>query len=108
MMERRAEEFNLHGSHVLGLFEAAKSFFGDSSIIWPLHYYSAYYLGHVPNLDLILSRQAVTGNMMHSQLLHNVHGDLHIAGICLASCIWGIVQRDMARQREDNVVHGTR
>jgi hypothetical protein len=106
-VERRAEEFNLQGSHVLGLLETAKSFFGDSSDVWPLHY-SAYYLGHVPNLDQLLSRQAFSSNMTHARFLHNIHGDLHVAGIRLASCMWGTVQRDMARQREGKGVDGMR
>jgi hypothetical protein len=106
-VERRAKEFNLQGSHVLVLLKAAKSFFGDSSDIWQLHY-SAYYLGHVPNIDQLLSRQAFSSNMTHARFLHNIHGDLHIAGICLESCIWGTVQRDMARQQEGNIVDGMR
>jgi hypothetical protein len=91
-VEKRVEEFKLQESHVMGLHEAAKSFFGDSNVIWPLHY-SVYYLGHVPNLDPLVSRQAFSSTTMRARFLHNVHGDFHLAGIGLPSCIWGRFKR---------------
>ena len=83
----------------VGLLEAAKLFFCNSNTIWPLHY-SVFYLGHVPKIDSLPSREAFTNAADRMRFLHNVHGDFHLAGIRLALHIWGVVQRDMARWRE--------
>ena len=106
-VEKRIEEYKLEESHAMGLLEAAKSFFCDSDMIWPLHY-SVYYLGHVPKLDSLLSREACTNTATRTRFLHNIHGDFHLAGIRLASRIWGVVQKDMARQREGIGLDGMR
>jgi hypothetical protein len=63
---------------------AAKFFFCDSEIIWPLHYL-AYYLGHVPKLDALVSMDTFTSNILRTHFLHNLHGDFHLLGIWLAS-----------------------
>jgi hypothetical protein len=106
-VDRRVDEYKLEESQVLGLREAAKYFFYDSDIIWPLHY-SVFYLGHVPKLDLLIAKEAFTNTKTHAQFMHNIHGDFHIAGIRLASRIWGMVQRDMARRREGILEDGMR
>jgi hypothetical protein len=106
-VEKRIDEYKLDESHVTRLLEAAKSFFCDSDLIWPLHY-SAYYLGHVPKLDSLVSVEAFTSTMTRTHFLHNVHGDFHLAGIRLASRIWGMVQKDMARRRQGIAVDGLR
>jgi hypothetical protein len=98
-VEKQIEEYKLEESHIMGLLEAAKSFFCDSDMIWPLHY-SVYYLGDVPKLNSLLSREGFTNTMTRARFLHNVHGDFHLAGICLALRIWGVVQKDMAKWRE--------
>ena len=97
-VEKKIDEYKLEESHVMGLLEAAKSFFYDSDIVWPLHC-SAYYLGHVPKLDGFVSTEAFTSAATRARFLHNIHGEFHLAGIRLASRIWGMVQRDMARRR---------
>jgi hypothetical protein len=106
-VEKRIEENKVEESLAVGLLEAAKSFFCDSDTIWPLHY-SVYYLGHVLKLDSLLSREAFTNTANRMRFLHNVHGDFHLAGIRLASRIWGVVQKDMARQREGIGLDGMR
>jgi hypothetical protein len=98
-IERRVEEYKLEESHVTGLRKAAKLFFCDSDDLWPLHY-SVYYLGHVPKLDPLMSRETFKSATTCTRFLHNIHGDFHLAGIRLASCIWGIVQKEMARRIE--------
>ena len=98
-VEKWIEENKLEESHAVRILEAAKSFFCDSDTIWPL-YYAVFYLGHVPKINSLLSREAFTNTANHMHFLHNVHGDFHLAGIHLASHIWGVVQKDMARQRE--------
>jgi hypothetical protein len=98
-IEKRVEEYKLEESHVKGLQKAAKLFFCDSDNLWPLHY-SVYYLGHVPKLDLLMSRDAFKSTTTRARFLHNIHGDFHLARICLASHIWGILQKEMARRRE--------
>ena len=85
-MQKWVEEYKLEESHVMGLLEAAKLFFRDSDIIWLLHY-SVYYLGHVPKLDPLVSREAFKSTMTCAWFLHNVHGDFHLARIHLTSCI---------------------
>jgi len=95
-VKKWVEEYKLEESHVVGLLEAAKSFFCDSDVIWPLHY-SVYYLGHVPKLDSLVSKEAFASTMTRARFLHNVHGDFHLAGIHLTSRIWGVVQKDTAR-----------
>jgi hypothetical protein len=106
-MERRIEEYKLDESHATGLVKAAKLFFCDSDMLWPLHY-SAYYLGHVPKLDALVSMEAFTSTATRARFLHNAHGDFHMAGIHLASRIWGIVQKDMARRRQGIAIEGVK
>jgi hypothetical protein len=101
------DEHKLEESHVMGLLEAAKYFFYDSDVIWPLHY-SMFYLGHVPKLESLISKEAFTNTMTRARFLHNIHGDFHLAGIRLASRIWGMVQKDMARRREGILLEGMR
>jgi hypothetical protein len=48
-VKRQVDKNKVKELHVTGLLEAAKYFFGDPEIVWPLHY-SAFYLGHVPKL----------------------------------------------------------
>jgi hypothetical protein len=83
-----------------GFIKAAKLFFNDSEYIWPLHY-STYYLGHVPKLDHLVSTDTFAKSTMHMCFMVNAHNDFHTAGICLMSRIWGMVQRDMARRRDE-------
>jgi hypothetical protein len=98
-VERRIVEFKIKESLVEGLLKAAKLFFEDLSDIWPL-YYSTFYLGHVPQLDNLVPVAAATSPVSHARFLYDVHSDFHLAGICLTSHIWGMVQRDMARRKE--------
>ena len=101
--EKKIDEYKLEESHVMGLLKAAKSFFCDLDIIWPLHC-SAYYLGHVPKLDLLVSMEAFTSASTCAHFVHNIHSEFHLAGIHLTLHIWGVVQRDMARWREGAVM----
>jgi hypothetical protein len=73
-LERHFVEFNLKEAHVKGLRLAAKFLFSDSDEIWLLHY-SAYYLGHVPKLDALISSVAFNGYITYARFLQNVHGD---------------------------------
>jgi hypothetical protein len=104
---RQVNENKLEEPHVAGLLEAAKYFYRDSEIVWPLHY-SAFYLGHVPKLESLVSREAFKSTTTRERFLRNIHGDFHLAGIHLASRIWGIVQKDMARRRDGILVDGMR
>jgi hypothetical protein len=65
-----------------------------------------YYLGHLPKLDSLISAEAFMNTSSHARFLHNIHGNFHLAGIRLASRIWGTVQKDMAKRREGNAVEG--
>lgn len=104
-LENRLVEFNLEESQTLRLLEAAKFFFMDSDIVWLLHYL-VYYLGHVPKLNTLIPKEAFSNSKTRERFLHNVHGDLHVAGIRLTSRIWGAVQKDMARRKEGIFVIG--
>jgi hypothetical protein len=94
-VDKRMEEFEVHKSHGGKLIKIAKLFFLDSNVIWPLHA-STFYLGYVPKLD----HEVFANSTRRTHFLSNMHNDLHLAGICLASHIWGAVQRDMAKRRE--------
>jgi hypothetical protein len=102
-VKRQIDEYKLAESHVLRLLEAAKHFLCDSDIVWPLHY-SMFYLGHVPKLGSMVSKEAFTNTTTHARFMHNTDSDFHLAGIRLASRIWRVVQRDMARRREGILV----
>lgn len=104
-VKRQVDKHKLVESHVSRLLEVAKHFFCDCDIVWLLHY-SAFYLGHVPKIDSMVSKEAFTNTTTRARFMHNTHGDFHLAGIRLASRIWGIVQRDMARRREGIMVEG--
>jgi hypothetical protein len=106
-VKRQVDGNKLEELHVMGLLQAAKYFFCDSEIVWPLHY-SAFYLGHVPKLDSLVSREAFTSTTSRECFLCNIHGDFHLAGIHLASRIWGMVQKDMARRRDGILLEGMR
>jgi hypothetical protein len=106
-VNRQVDENKLQELHVIGLLVAAKCFFCDSEIVWPLHY-SMFYLGHVPKLDSLVLREAFTSTTIREHFLQNIHGDFHLAGIRLASCIWGMVQKDMARRRDGILMEGMR
>ena len=106
-VKRQVDKNKAEESHVVGLLEAAKYFFCNSDIVWPLHY-SVFYLGHVPKLDSLVSTEAFTSTSIREHFLHNIHGDFHLAGIRLASRIWGIVQKDMARRRDGILLDGMR
>jgi len=45
-----------------GLLKAAKFLFTNNVIIWPLHH-SLYYLGQIPNLNPLISREAGMGEI---------------------------------------------
>jgi hypothetical protein len=104
---KRLEEYDIQESLAKELLETAKFFFYDSDIYWPLHY-SAYYLGHVPRLDPLISREALANSTTRARFLFNMHSDFHLAGIRLTSRIWGMVQKDMARRRDGIIMTGMR
>jgi hypothetical protein len=106
-VKREINKNNLEEPYVIGLLEAAKYFFCDSETIWPLQY-SAFYLGHVPILDPLVSGEAFTSTVTRERFMRNIHGDFHLAGIRLASRIWGIIQKDMARRRDGILLEGMR
>ena len=106
-VERRIVECKIKESLIEGLLKAAKLFFEDSTDIWPL-YYSTFYLGHVLQLEKLVPVGAATSPLSRTCFLYNVHSDFHLMGIRLTSCIWGMVQRDMARRKEGLSVSGMR
>jgi hypothetical protein len=91
-------ECKLQEALIEGLVESAKLFFYDSDVVWPLCY-STFYLGHVPHLSSLLPSDIFATSTICVCFLYNVHSDFHIASIRLTSCIWGMVQRDMAKMR---------
>lgn len=78
-----------------GLLEAAKFLFTDSAIIWPLHR-SLYYLGQIPNLDLLISKEAGMSEIARRRLRSHISSDWHTSSIRLAGRIFGDYQRRMA------------
>jgi hypothetical protein len=96
---KRVEDLEVRSSYGEKLMKAAKFFFCDSIEYWPLHV-STFYLGYVPKLDALVSDEMFVNSTSHTRFLFNVSSDFHLAGIRLASHIWGVVQRDMARRRD--------
>src|ERR1700676_4247423 len=96
---RRIESAKLDEAQLASLLQAAKSLFSDCPNTWPLHY-SFYYLGHIPKLDTHVDPDIFMNRLMHKRFLHNISGDWHMSSIRLASCIWGRVQKEMAKRKD--------
>ena len=78
----------------IGLLTAAKSLFSDDAVIWPLHC-SLYYLGQIPNLDLLISKEADIGEVSRCRLRAHMASDWHTSSIQLTGWIFGDYQRRM-------------
>jgi hypothetical protein len=84
-----------------GLLKAAKSLFVDDPTVWPLHY-SMFYLGQLPDLDLIIESGVVTvtiGEIKKKRLKAHISSDWHTSSIRLAGRIFGDYQRRVANSR---------
>ena len=96
---RRIEATGLEEARFANLLKTAKLLFSDCPNTWPLHY-SFYYLGHIPKLNAIVNQELFTSRLKFERFLHNVSCDWHMSAIRLASRIWGIVQKEMAKRRD--------
>ncbi|KIK04953.1 hypothetical protein K443DRAFT_92029 [Laccaria amethystina LaAM-08-1] len=93
--ELKLTNMKIEGAVRDGLLATAKSLFSDSTAVWPLHH-SLFYLGQIPNLDLLISREAGIGEMEYRRLRAHISSDWHTASIRLAGRIFGDYQRKMA------------
>jgi hypothetical protein len=96
---KMVEDIEVRLSYGEKLMKAAKFFFCNSIECWPLHVLT-FYLGYVPKLDALVSDEMFVNLTSCTRFLFNISSDFHLAGIRLVSCIWGAVQRDMARRRD--------
>lgn len=92
-------------AHMASFLIKAKSFFTDSPDTWPPNR-TAFYLGHVPNLDEIITTHRFESRLAKERFLHAIHIIWHTAGIRLASRIWDEVQREIARRKD--IIEGRR
>jgi hypothetical protein len=81
------------------ILKIAKHLFLDSREIWPLQE-SAYYLGHIPELNDELLRTSVPNQITRTRISYGISANWHLASIRLASRIFGQIQRDAARKNE--------
>ena len=72
----------------------AKSLFNDCPRSWPLAR-SQYYLGHVPQLKMIL-KTAISDHIRCEKIAHSIHSIWHMSAIHLTSRIWGDLIRKIA------------
>jgi hypothetical protein len=97
--KRKIQAIGLEEAQFTSLLRTAKFLFSDCPITWPLHY-SFYYLGHIPKLDDLIDSGIFANRLKRERFIHNVYGDWHMSSIRLASRIWGMVQKEMARRRD--------
>ena len=97
--KRRIETTGLEEAQFTSLLNTAKFLFSDCPNTWPLHY-SFYYLGHIPKLNALVNQDLFTSRLKLERFLHNVSSDWHMSTIRLASRIWGMVQKEMAKRRD--------
>ena len=78
------------------LIAAAKSLFTDSSTIWgPLHL-TMFYLGQIPDLDVLIPPNHGLNQIALLRLKTHISSDWHMSSIRLAGRIFGDYQRRMA------------
>lgn len=94
-MELKLLNMRIEEAVKTGLLKATKCLFTDDAIIWPLHR-SLYYLGQIPNLDALISREAGMGEIEKRRLRSHISSDWHTSSIQLARQIFGDYQRRMA------------
>jgi hypothetical protein len=75
----------------------AKSIFSDSQMLWPLHP-TTFYLGHIPKIAPLLPLPSLTSSVTRSRLIHNIASDLHLSSVCLASRIFGNLQKEISKR----------
>lgn len=93
-MELKLLNMRIEEAVKTGLLEATKCLFTNDAIIWPLHR-SLYYLGQIPNLDALISREAGMGEIEKRRLRSHISSDWHTLSIRLAGQIFGDYQRRM-------------
>jgi hypothetical protein len=87
------------------IMDTAKCIFSDSKNVWPLQS-SMYFLGQIPKVEPLLPPLSMTSPINHSRLIHNLATDMHLASARLASRIYGDLQKEMTKRRDE--IYGTR
>ena len=96
---QKMKAIGLEEAQFMSLLKTAKFLFFDCSTTWPLHY-SFYYLRHISKLDTHANPNIFESRLKWARFIHNISGDWHMSAIRLASCIWGKVQKEMAKRRD--------
>jgi hypothetical protein len=75
---------NVDGAVKENLITAAKSLFTNSSIIWLLHL-TLFYLGQIPNLNVIIPHNHCLNKITLMRLKAHIASDWHMSSVRLAS-----------------------
>jgi len=104
-IKTRLDDAEVNSSHQTRIINTVKHIFSDSKNVWPLQS-SMYYLGQIPKVEPLLSPLSMTSTINRSRLIHNVATDIHLASARLASRIYGDMQKEMTKRRDE--IFGTR
>jgi hypothetical protein len=99
-VKRRLDDAKLNSLNQSHIMHTVKHIFSDSKDVWPLQS-SMYYLGQIPKIEPLIQPLSMTNAINHSMLIHNITADMHLASTCLASRIYGDVQREMTRRHNE-------
>jgi len=104
-IKRRLDDAEVDLHDQTCIMDTAKYIFSDSKDVWPLQS-SMYFLGQIPKVEPLLPPLSTTTLVNRSALIHNLAADMHLASARLASRIYGDLQKEMTKRR--NEVYGTR
>jgi hypothetical protein len=102
---RRLDDAGLDTLDLTRLMHSVKFLFSDSSIVWPLQS-SVYFLGQILKVDALLPPLPSMNPVTRSRLVHNLATDMHLASACLASRIYGDLQKEITKRHV--AIYGTR
>lgn len=94
-MEVKLSNMQIEEALKNGLLTTAKLLFTNNTVIWLL-YRSPFYLGQIPNLNLLISKEAGMGEIARRRLKLHMSSDWHTLSIQLAGQIFGDYQQKMA------------
>ena len=94
---KRLDEADIDTGYRIDILNTVKYIFSDSRDVWPLES-SMYFLGHIPKIEPLISTLSMTSSVDRSRLVHILANDLHYSSACLASRIYGDLQKEMNRR----------
>lgn len=100
---KRLDDAEISHAFQAPILEAAKFLFSDSDTVWPLRS-TAFFLGQIPKVELLISPLSIPNFVNRSRLTHNIAADMHLSSVRLASRIFGDLQKVMSKRHTD--AHG--